>query len=202
MVSLTGAQVPLSGAQYDIAAGDYQATVTELGAGLRLLRHHGQPVITEYETDVLPPAGSGQLLCPWPNRVDHGRYSIGGVHVPAGPVRAGQPERDPRADPVGELGGGPARGPRGERCGMCCSATRATRSAWNWRPATGWPPSRPGGQHQRPERRLGRRAVRHRVTSLPDHGRGHASTAASCRCPPGCGCRTASAASRPGRPGT
>ncbi len=77
MVSLTGAQVPLSGAQYDIAAGDYQATVTELGAGLRLLRHRGRPVITEYEADVLPPAGSGQLLCPWPNRVDRGRYSVG-----------------------------------------------------------------------------------------------------------------------------
>jgi aldose 1-epimerase len=80
MVSLTGAQVPLSGAQYDITAGDYQATVTELGAGLRLLRHRGQPVITEYEADMLPPAGSGQLLCPWPNRVDRGRYSVGGVH--------------------------------------------------------------------------------------------------------------------------
>ncbi len=80
MVSLTGAQIPLSGAQYDIAAGEYQATVTELGAGLRLLRHRGQPVITEYEADVLPPAGSGQLLCPWPNRVDHGRYSAGGAH--------------------------------------------------------------------------------------------------------------------------
>ncbi len=79
MVSLTGAQVPLSGAQYEIAAGDYQATVTELGAGLRLLRHRGQPVITEYEADVLPPAGAGQLLCPWPNRVDRGRYSVGGV---------------------------------------------------------------------------------------------------------------------------
>jgi aldose 1-epimerase len=80
MVSLTGAQVPLSGAQYEITAGDYQATVTGLGAGLRLLRHRGQPVITEYEPDVLPPAGSGQLLCPWPNRVDHGRYSVGGAH--------------------------------------------------------------------------------------------------------------------------
>ena len=79
MVSLTGAQVPLSGAQYDISAGDYQATITELGAGLRLLRHRGQPVITEYEADVLPPAGAGQLLCPWPNRVDGGRYTTGGV---------------------------------------------------------------------------------------------------------------------------
>ncbi len=38
---------------------------------------------------------------------------------------------------------------------------------------------RPAGQHQRPERRLDRRAVRHRGTSVPDGGRGHASTAAS-----------------------
>jgi len=80
MVSLTGAQVPLSGAQYDIAAGDYQATVTELGAGLRRLQHRGRPVITEYPADVLPPHGAGQLLCPWPNRVDGGRYTAGGVH--------------------------------------------------------------------------------------------------------------------------
>jgi aldose 1-epimerase len=79
MVSLTGAQVPLSGAQYDIAAGDYQATVTELGAGLRRLQHRGRPVITEYPADVLPPHGAGQLLCPWPNRVDGGRYTVGGV---------------------------------------------------------------------------------------------------------------------------
>ncbi|MGP7996958.1 MAG: aldose 1-epimerase family protein [Streptosporangiaceae bacterium] len=79
MVSLTGAQIPLSGAQYDISAGDYRATVTELGAGLRLLYHRGQPVITGYPADVLPPAGAGQLLCPWPNRVDHGRYVTRGA---------------------------------------------------------------------------------------------------------------------------
>jgi aldose 1-epimerase len=79
MVSLTGAQVPLSGAQYGISAGDYRATVTELGAGLRLLHHRGQPVITGYPADVLPPHGAGQLLCPWPNRVDHGRYATQGA---------------------------------------------------------------------------------------------------------------------------
>jgi aldose 1-epimerase len=77
MVPLNGAEVPLSGAQFDIAAGDYQATVTELGAGLRRLHHRGQPVITEYQPDALPPAAAGQLLCPWPNRVDGGRYTIG-----------------------------------------------------------------------------------------------------------------------------
>jgi aldose 1-epimerase len=80
MVPITGAQVPRTGAQYDLSAGDYRATVTELGAGLRLLQHRGQPVIVGYEPDVLPPGGAGQLLCPWPNRVDGGHYVIDGRH--------------------------------------------------------------------------------------------------------------------------
>jgi aldose 1-epimerase len=79
MVPLTGAQVPLTGAQYDLSAGDYQATITELGAGLRRLEHRGRPAVVGYEPDVLPPAGAGQLLCPWPNRVDHGHYAIDGT---------------------------------------------------------------------------------------------------------------------------
>lgn len=71
--------LPLTGAQYDIAAGDYQATVTELGAGLRMLRRDGRPLIAGYHADEVPPAGAGQLLLPWPNRIDHGRYSFGGA---------------------------------------------------------------------------------------------------------------------------
>jgi aldose 1-epimerase len=80
MVPLTGAQVPLTGAQYDLSAGDFRATVTELGAGLRRLEHRGQPVIVGYEPDMLPPGAAGQLLCPWPNRVDGGHYGIDGAH--------------------------------------------------------------------------------------------------------------------------
>jgi aldose 1-epimerase len=79
MVSLTGAQVPLTGAQYDLSAGDFTATITELGAGLRRLEHRGQPIIAGYEPDMLPPGGAGQLLCPWPNRVDGGHYAIDGA---------------------------------------------------------------------------------------------------------------------------
>jgi len=67
-----------TGAQHAIAAGDYQATVTQLGAGLRELRHRGHEVITGYAADDLPPAGAGQLLVPWPNRIDHGRYDFAG----------------------------------------------------------------------------------------------------------------------------
>jgi aldose 1-epimerase len=70
---------PLTGAQYEIAAGGYLAAVTELGAGLRELRHRGRPLITGYQADELPPAGAGQLLLPWPNRIDGGRYRVAGT---------------------------------------------------------------------------------------------------------------------------
>jgi len=70
--------LPLTGGQYDIAAGEYQATVTELGAGLRSLSLSGEHLTRTYDADELPPAGAGQLLAPWPNRIDHGKYSFGG----------------------------------------------------------------------------------------------------------------------------
>ena len=71
--------VPLTGKQYAICAGDYAAAVTGLGAGLRQLTYRGRPMITGYEPDELPPAGAGQLLAPWPNRVDGGQYSFDGA---------------------------------------------------------------------------------------------------------------------------
>jgi len=67
--------------QYEIRAGDYRATVTELGAGLRELLFRDQPVISGYPPDELPPAGAGQLLVPWPNRIDAGRYVFNGAEL-------------------------------------------------------------------------------------------------------------------------
>jgi aldose 1-epimerase len=68
--------IPLTGTQYEIEAGDYRATVTELGAGLRELTCGGTPLVTSYDADQLPPHGTGQLLSPWPNRVAEGRYAF------------------------------------------------------------------------------------------------------------------------------
>jgi aldose 1-epimerase len=71
--------VPLTGTQYTIAAGHYRATVTALGAGLRELSLGERQLIAAYDTGELPPHSSGQLLTPWPNRIDEGHYSFAGT---------------------------------------------------------------------------------------------------------------------------
>jgi aldose 1-epimerase len=73
------AAIRLTGTQFEISAGEYRATVTELGAGLRQLSHRGRPLIVGYDDDELPPAAAGQLLAPWPNRIDRGRYTFSGT---------------------------------------------------------------------------------------------------------------------------
>jgi aldose 1-epimerase len=80
MTSVTDrlATTPLTGGQYEIAAGGYRAVATELGAGLRELHCDGRPLIAGYQPDELPPGAAGQLLVPWPNRIDGGRYTVDG----------------------------------------------------------------------------------------------------------------------------
>jgi aldose 1-epimerase len=67
-----------SGDQYEISGGGYRAVVTECGAGLRLLEYDGRPLVLSYAEDEQAPAGRGQLLAPWPNRIRDGAYSFGG----------------------------------------------------------------------------------------------------------------------------
>ncbi|MCP2338362.1 aldose 1-epimerase family protein [Actinomadura rupiterrae] len=71
-------QRPITGDQHVLAAGPYRAVVTESGAGLRSLTHDGLDVVLTHDADKLAPAAFGQLLVPWPNRVDRGRYTFGG----------------------------------------------------------------------------------------------------------------------------
>src|ERR1700753_1817889 len=73
-----GPRVLVTGEQYELAAGDYRGAVTGVGGGLRELKRAGRPVVYGYEPDELPPGAAGQLLAPWPNRGDHGRYEFGG----------------------------------------------------------------------------------------------------------------------------
>jgi len=76
---MTTAMSPLTGGQYEIAAGGYTAVATQLGAGLRELWHRDRPLIAGYAADELPPGAAGQQLLPWPNRIDGGRYRFAGT---------------------------------------------------------------------------------------------------------------------------
>lgn len=67
-----------SGEQFEISGGGYRAVVTECGAGLRILEYDGRPLVEGYGETVPASAGRGQLLLPWPNRIEDGAYSFEG----------------------------------------------------------------------------------------------------------------------------
>ena len=73
-----------SGEQFEIEAAGYRAVVTESGAALRLLDHEDVSLIDGFGADEMSPAGRGQLLMPWPNRIRDGRYSFGGMDFQLG----------------------------------------------------------------------------------------------------------------------
>ncbi|TDC71373.1 aldose epimerase [Actinomadura sp. GC306] len=81
----------ITGEQYALSAGPYQAVVTESGASLRELTHEGRPLVLSHGADEPAPAASGHLLLPWPNRVDRGRYEYGGA---AHQLDISEPARD------------------------------------------------------------------------------------------------------------
>ena len=67
-----------SGEQWTIRHGDLEATVVEVGGGLRTLTAGGHDVLAGYGTDEMASSGRGQLLMPWPNRLRDGRYRFDG----------------------------------------------------------------------------------------------------------------------------
>lgn len=67
-----------SGEQYEISGGGYRAVVTECGAGLRGLEYDGQALVEGYDEGEQATAGRGQLLLPWPNRIEDGAFTFRG----------------------------------------------------------------------------------------------------------------------------
>ncbi|MDQ1680726.1 MAG: aldose 1-epimerase [Frankiaceae bacterium] len=68
-----------SGRQLGLAAGDYRAVVTEVGASLRSLTYRGRDVTLGYAEDVRMQLHRGGLLAPWPNRIGDGKYTFEGT---------------------------------------------------------------------------------------------------------------------------
>lgn len=69
---------PPSGEQHEIRHGDQVVVVTEVGATLRAYSAGGLDVLDGFSVDEPSSAGRGQVLAPWPNRLDGGRYEFDG----------------------------------------------------------------------------------------------------------------------------
>jgi len=67
-----------SGEQFEIAFGDQEAVVVEVGGGLRSYRAAGRELIDGYDAGEMCPSGRGQVLMPWPNRLARGAYAFAG----------------------------------------------------------------------------------------------------------------------------
>ena len=71
--------LPPSGRQFQLTSGDQDATVVEVGGGLRTYTAGGVDVVDGYGEGEMASGGRGQHLLPWPNRIRDGRYSFAGT---------------------------------------------------------------------------------------------------------------------------
>jgi len=67
-----------SGDQFSIELGDQRAVVVEVGGGLRTYSAAGLELLDGYGADEMCLSGRGQILAPWPNRLEDGSYEFDG----------------------------------------------------------------------------------------------------------------------------
>lgn len=68
-----------SGLQFEIHRGNMSAVITEVGAGLRVFSVGGQEFLFTFSQDQMSMFSEGQVLIPFPNRIDMGSYVFNGV---------------------------------------------------------------------------------------------------------------------------
>jgi aldose 1-epimerase len=81
---------PPSGEQIVLVHGNFDAVVTEVGATLRSLRVGSRPIIWEFPEGEISSCDRGQVLAPWPNRLEDGSYRVGDI---VGHAALNEPER-------------------------------------------------------------------------------------------------------------
>jgi len=77
-VSEDGVAVAEPGVQIDIAHGEQRVSVVGLGGGLRSYEAAGRPLLDGFPPGERPTSGRGQVLAPWPNRIENGSYEFDG----------------------------------------------------------------------------------------------------------------------------
>lgn len=83
--------MPPSGRQHVIERGTQRAVVTEVGATLRSYTVEGIELLDTFSEEAMCDSCRGQVLAPWPNRIDHGRYRFAGQDRR---LSLSEPERD------------------------------------------------------------------------------------------------------------
>jgi aldose 1-epimerase len=79
-----------SGLQHEITLGGQRVVITEVGATLRSYAIDDVDVLDGFDVGELSSAGRGQILAPWPNRLEDGRYTRYGKE---GRAALDEPER-------------------------------------------------------------------------------------------------------------
>lgn len=64
--------------QIEIVHGAQRVAVVELGGGLRGYEVAGRPLLDGFPAGERPTSGRGQVLAPWPNRIENGSYAFDG----------------------------------------------------------------------------------------------------------------------------
>jgi aldose 1-epimerase len=54
--------------------------IVEVGGGLRSYSASGRELVDGYSADEMSSSGRGQVLIPWPNRLEDGSYEFDGKH--------------------------------------------------------------------------------------------------------------------------
>ena len=64
--------------ELEIARDSQRVAVVQIGGGLRTYEVAGIPVLDGFPADQRPTSGRGQVLAPWPNRIENGSYVFDG----------------------------------------------------------------------------------------------------------------------------
>jgi len=64
--------------EVELAAGEQRVVLDEVGGGIRSYTARGREVLDGYPAGQPSPSGRGQVLIPWPNRLEDGSYEFEG----------------------------------------------------------------------------------------------------------------------------
>ena len=151
----------------ELVHGDQRAVVVEVGGGLRSYAVAGRELLDGYRADEMCASGRGQVLLPWPNRIEDGQLRVRRAEPPA-PAHGGRgQQRHPRPRALERVARRRARA-RPRRAGAHAPPPAGLSVLAGARPRVHALGRRAPGAHDRDQRRRRRMPVRVRLPPVPD----------------------------------